>query len=170
MPNTPLKLAGIRIDPPPSLPVARVHNPGCQGRSRAAAGSSRRAVGVPGIAAGIAQPVFSGPGKAELRGVGFPQDYCPGPAQTLHHDRIQVRRPVLEQRRTGGGGNSFGHLQVFHRNRYAVERPQIFPALHRVLRFPGMVHRLVRAYSQVGVQPRIEFLDAPVEHVGKLDN
>ena len=27
MPNTPLKLAGIRIDPPPSLPVARVHNP-----------------------------------------------------------------------------------------------------------------------------------------------
>ena len=27
MPNTPLKLAGMRIDPPPSLPVAMVHSP-----------------------------------------------------------------------------------------------------------------------------------------------
>ena len=27
MPNTPLKLAGILIEPPPSLPVAKVHSP-----------------------------------------------------------------------------------------------------------------------------------------------
>ena len=96
MPNKPLKLEGMRMEPPPSLPVDSVHNPAAS----AAAAPPLEPPGVRSIFQGLRQAspsfVLGRRGNAELRGIGFAQYDCPGLADPLHYNRVHFSGAVLD--------------------------------------------------------------------------
>ena len=126
MPVSPQKLAGIRTEPPPSLPVASVQSPA----ARAAAAPPLEPPAVRSVSQGLRQAspsLFSVlPDRPNSGVLVLPRIIAPA-------DRTQRRR------------YAFGHFQVFYGYGYALELPQRFSSLRGRLRGFGGGQSLLRA-------------------------
>ena len=87
-PTSPQKAAGIRIEPPPSVPVASGASPGSDRRTAAAARASRGPVGGPGTLRRAEEAVRRESLERELGQVGLPDDDGAGGPESC--DRVAV--------------------------------------------------------------------------------
>ena len=142
---------------------------GDQGGCRAAAAAARRVVGVPGVAAGVADQVLGGTGLAELGGVGLAQDDGAGGLDPLDDDGIHVGHAVAEYSGPHGGCDPVGQLQVLDGDWDAMQRAEGIAAPHRFIGGAGIGEGLVRAEGEVGAEAWVEFLNALVEQLGEFD-
>jgi hypothetical protein len=115
-------LAGILIEPPPSLPCANGSSPAATANRGAAAGAAGQQRRVPGAARRADQVVVGVAGEAELGGVGLAEADRAGPLQPEHH-LVGHRRDVAGHR--GGaelGDDSGRRVEVLDGGRHAVQR------------------------------------------------
>src|SRR5581483_5132630 len=160
IPKSPQHEAGMRIDPPPSLP----RETGCDGRGCAAARAAGRPLGVPRIAAVPVQLRLGHADGAELRRVRLADDDEAGLADPADDGRVDGRHVVGVRLARERRADPAGLVQVLDRDRDAVERP--------VARRVGLLHdRDVRVHLRVdAVDPLVVELEqlAP-RHVACAD-
>ncbi len=93
-PGRPVNAAGMRIDPPPSPPVASVHEAARDCRGRTAGRSAGRARGVPRVRGRTVQLREREVDATELAGGREPDQHRARGAQALHH-RLVVRGDAI---------------------------------------------------------------------------
>ena len=156
-PATPQYEAGMRIDPPVSVPTAAKQRPAADRSRRAAAGTSGgaaripRIVGLPEIRMHGAVRVFQQVGLAEDDGAGL--------LQVAHQPGIGLRQAWAAGARGEGGWNACHVDQVLDRDRHAVQWTAIanrFELARRAFR-PGKAFRF--HHRDQAVERRIEFGD-----------
>ena len=159
MPVTPLKLDGIRMLPPPSLPVARVQSP-----------EISAAAAPPLLPPGV-QSMFQGLRQGSLTRFSVVPD-CPN-SGVLVLPRIMppaaLTRSTTMESMSGTRSRKmaeprvvvtpFRHLQVLDGYGDAVERPQGIATLHRRVGLAGGGGGFVVADRQVGAELRIKLVD-----------
>ena len=115
----PWKLEGLRIDPPPSVPMAPKAERIATAVPRPATRAAWRVIGVPGVA---------GRGHAlaicEFDRMGLADDDRSGFLQTSDYRRIAVRVEALQCFRAGLGWSPPGIDNVLYPDRDPVQRPQ----------------------------------------------
>ena len=99
MPTSPHTLAGMRIEPPPSLPCANGTSPAATAAPGPAAGPAGGPARVPRRARRRRDHGLGVAGQAELRGVGLAEADRAGPARAA---RPRGRRPAARTARTPG--------------------------------------------------------------------
>ena len=153
IPNRPQHEAGIRIEPPPSLPVRGGREPGRDRRRGAAARPARRAATCP-TGCGTA-PFSSDSVTAVIPSSGvfvLPITTKPGVLEPAHDGGVEVGHVVGERARGERRPDPGRLVQVLDRQRHAAERA--------VGQLAGSSReRLVRADGDEGVQLRVEPLD-----------
>ena len=120
MPNSPLMPAGMRIEPPPSLPCANGSRPGRHRDRRAAAGAAGQQGGVPGAAGRPGEVVVGVAGEAELGGVRLAEADRAGGGQRGDHGVVDRR---ARSRRCTGEPNVVRTPAVLLRSLIAVGTP-----------------------------------------------
>ena len=135
----------------------------------APAGAAGCPGGVPGVAARGPQPVLGGTLVAHLRRVGLAQDDGPGRPDSFRHHVVGVGDVVFEDEGAVGGADALGGVQVLDGYGNAVQRGQTVAPHHGrlgVLR-PAQSH--VADDGEVGVELRVEAVDAAQVELDKLD-
>ncbi len=94
MPTMPVKAAGSRTEPPPSLPSASGQMPAATAAAEPALDPPGVQVEVPGIAGGREERVVAEAAIAEFGRVGLAEDDRAGGAEPLHGDVVVVRDEV----------------------------------------------------------------------------
>ena len=159
-PKQPVKAAGMRIEPPPSVPSCKAPMPSTVGRDRARRGSARRHARVPRIAREAGERAVAG---------GLPAVF--GHRRLAEHDRavlLQARHGRrIEGLRIGAGelrAEACRHARdrdvVLDAQRHAVGQPlgrSCHPSLFRCL---GRRQRTFRIEVAIGVDRAVEALDA----------
>ena len=166
----PVQDAGIRIEPPPSVPTCSGPRPGRGRRRGAAAGAARGAIEVPGIARDPVEEVVRGADPAEGRRVRLAQHDGAGRFHARHDGRVLGRHVVAVERCPERRAHPFGDHEVLDRERHAVQRPERrAPLAERPLGGPGVAPRLIGRQRHEGVQVRVEPVDAVEHRVHHLD-
>ena len=117
IPDRPQHDDGMRIDPPPSEPVAKRHHarrrwPPRSPRTIPPAMWSR----FHGLRVGPNTVLSVSAFHPELRRVGFPHHHAPGRHQSRHHGRVRMRRRAVGKGRRSMRGHEAGRvLEVLHR-------------------------------------------------------
>ena len=158
----------MRIEPPPSLPVASGHR-------YAASAAAAPPLDPPGVWSGFQGLPPSGPSRfwqvptmPSSEALVLPRMTAPPRTHALHHRGIPFGNAVLEPDRAHGRADARGHLRVLDRDRQPVQGAQLIATQHGRLRGPGLRHRRVAREQQERVQPRVEPLDTVEEELGKL--
>jgi hypothetical protein len=159
----PQRLAGIRMEPPPSPPVDRG-----QRKAAAAAGAAGGVVGVPGVAAVVTEAVFAHADEGEFRGVGLAEDDGAGVLDAFDDGGVFFRDAVFEEEGAGGGGDAPGHLGVFDGDGQAVESAQLVAAHDGILGGLCVGEGLVVGDEEEGVKLGIDSFDPVEEELGEL--
>ena len=107
--------------------------------------------------------------EAELGEVRLAQDDGPGRLQASDRDVVRLRHQLGEEPRAAGGALAARVEGVFERDRHAVQRADRLALHHRDLRLARGHPRDLGGDHAVGVQPRIERLDAREQRFGDLD-
>ena len=135
--------AGIRMEPPPSVPTA-------SGPSPAATAAPAPPLDPPGVSSrfhGFRVIPKSGLSVdalvAELRRGGLAEDDAARALQPLDDDGVLLRDMVGKEARAAGGQHPPRPDQVLHRERHAVQRTELLAGHHRHLGGHGGVARLV---------------------------
>ena len=145
MPVTPLKLDGMRMLPPPSLPVARVQRPAARAAAAPPLLPPGGVIGVPRVAAGFADEVLGGAGLAEFGRVGLAQDNRAGGLDTFDDDGVDLWDAVTVDGGAQGGGDAFGEFQVLDGDGDTMEGAEIVAAPDGFIRGAGIGEGLVGA-------------------------
>ncbi len=111
-PNRPVKPAGMRIEPPPSLPLAMGTRPPATAAAGAARGPARRPLGVPGVAGRAVQLGVGAVDPAELRRRGLSGQHRPRRPQPDDLGRVALGDAVLEDEGGLGVGPSGDGLEL----------------------------------------------------------
>ena len=125
MPVMPQKLAGWRIEPPVSVPVAAGIMPGrhrCGGSARRSAGNPQR---VPGVARHTVGRVFVRRAHREFVAVELAQRHRAGLRQAADDGGIERAAVALEHLRAGGGGQIPRNKDVLVCDRHAQQRQRV---------------------------------------------
>ena len=143
MPTTPQKLAGLRSDPPMSLPSAT-------GSIRVASATAAPPllppqvlvliVGIQRRAEHWIERLGTG---AEFRRVRLADADRAGGANPFDQQRVFGRHEVGENRRAERRANALGRLEILVRDRKTVQRANGFVARERFIRRRGSRHRLL---------------------------
>ena len=112
----------MRIEPPPSLPIANGVTPQATEAPEPALEPPGRHVEVPGIAGRLEDRVVADGAVAELRHIGLADDDGARFLQPLDDDVVLVRREVLVEHRAHGGDQVLGRHQILDADRHAGER------------------------------------------------
>ena len=112
MPYTPQKCAGIRIDPPPSLPVARGHRYAATAAAAPPLDPPGVYSGIPGVASRVTESVLTRADHGELRNVGLAQDDSPGIPYVLYHGAVALWHSVFKHQRSRSRPDAACHLVV----------------------------------------------------------
>ena len=139
-----------------------------EGRARASAGAAAGALGVPGVAAGIAEEVLRGAGLAELGGVGLAEDDGTGLPDAVDDDGVFVGDVVSEDVTAHGAADALGELQVLDGDGHAVEGPEVVTAGHGCFGGGSGFSGEVGTDCQIGVQLGVKGVDAVEEEVGQF--
>jgi hypothetical protein len=106
-PNSPLNEAGMRIDPPPSVPMSQRRR-----HRRPAAAAARRALQVPGIAGDAMGRRIRMTLPADLRRIGHADEHRAGLAQPGDGRGIFGRRFVQRHDTAAVGGDPALHIRL----------------------------------------------------------
>ena len=165
----PQHAAGIRIEPPPSVPRAS----GACPLATAAAAPPEEPPGVRARFHGFRVTPNSG---LSVKGlwpnsgvVVLPTSIGAGLAQPSHGHRVLGGHLVGEDERAHRRADAPGEHEVLHGERHAVERPQRVAPHHRGLGAPRGVARLVRRHRDERVDGGLERLDAREHRVHHRD-
>ena len=138
-----LKLAGLRSEPPRSLPSASGQQTGGERRPGAAARTARalrQVVGIDGRAVHLVVGVRAHP---ELGHVGLADRDHAGLPQALDENRVLRRHEVLVDRGAPCEGKADGGLQVLEGDGEAVQRPDLLSSRHTPVGLIGQGQALV---------------------------
>ena len=125
-PTMPQSAAGMRVEPPVSVPIAISHMPSAD-RDRAARGrAARHARAVERIARRAVMRIGADAGEGEFAHVGLGDDHRAGRAQPLHHRRVgRGEQPFVGQHARARPRHFAGDVeQVLDADDRAVERTE----------------------------------------------
>ena len=169
-PKVPVKCAGIRIEPPPSVPRA-------SGAKRAASATAEPPDEPPGVIAGFhglrVMPVSGEsvtPFQPNSGVVVLPIRTAPASLQPGHRRRIDLPRAVGDDSARAAPGRPAARQEdVLDRNRHAVERRERRAGRPPGLGGRGLAERRFRVDKAEGVDAGVEPGDAVEKRRGDLD-
>ena len=135
---------------------------------RAAAGAAGSAGEVPRVAAGRAEAIFGGTLVAHLRRVRLAQNNRPRRPDPLRDDVVGVGNVVLEDEGAVGGADALGGVQVLDGDGNAVKGGQVVAPHDRRLGVLRPADSHVADDGEVGVELRVEAVDATQVELDKL--
>ena len=166
----PANAAGIRIEPPPSVPTCSGPRPAAAAGRGAAARPARRALEVPRIARDAEEQVVRGADPAHGRRVRLAEHDAAGGLQAGHDRRVLGGHVVAIERRAERRAHALGDDEILHGERHAVQRPQRGAALgQRALGGPRFPPCLLGRQRDKRVEARIELVDAIENRAEHLD-
>ena len=96
------------------------------GTAARAAGNMR---GVPRISDGGEGRVDRRPAEGELMHAEFAEQDRAGILKLCHRRRVVIGKPIFQHRRVASRADAFGGVEIFQRDRNAMQRPAIFAAV-----------------------------------------
>ena len=169
MPTRPHSEAGMRIEPPPSVPSAQRRHARRHAGRRAGAGAARRLGPVPGVAGDAAQRRVAHRLAAEFAGGGLADDAGAGRAHAFDRGRIRRRHVVGHGARAKGVGQALDGNQVLDRDRQAMQGTEGLARHQGLLGLPGGLQCLLRRIGGETVQAGVEALDARQRGLHQFD-
>ena len=164
MPNRPLMPAGMRIEPPPSLPCANGSIPAATAAAAPPLEPPASRVGSHGHRAGAAEVVVGVAGEAELGGVGLADADGAGGGQRRDHVVVDVGHEIGRHAGAERRPHTGGVVQVLDRGGDAVQRRQVLAREHGGIGAGGGGQRPLRRHREEGAEAGVEGLD-PRERV-----
>ncbi len=168
-PTSPQHAAGMRLDPPPSVPTPIGPEPGSHRRRGAARRPAAGPREVPRVRGAPEQRRLGEAFMAEFRGRRLADEDRAGALQPRHRRRIS-RRDIVGQRYRAKGGAHAGRVdQILDRERHAVQRSQRIAARHGGFGRARRCPRLLGAHRDKGVEARLALRDAGEDALHYLD-
>ena len=164
----PQAAAGMRIDPPVSVPSVASAMPGGDARRRSAARAAGRARRIVRIARRTERRVLVRRAERELVQVGLADEHRAGLPQMGDGRRVALGDVALAHARRRGGRRAADVEQILDRDRHAVQRSAVVAGGELAVGVARLLPRLVGHDQDEGVQPRVVRLDPPQALVGDL--
>ena len=160
----------MRIEPPPSVPMASGPRPA----ATAALAPPLEPPGVRsrfhGLRVGPKSRLWVAPIQPIIGVLVLPSWIAPAASHPLHHRRALGGHVVREEPRAERGADAAGDHEILGGERHPVQRAQTRPLLaHRALRGAGRLHGVLGGQGHEGVQARVEPLDAGQHRGHDLD-
>ena len=151
----PQRAAGMRMEPPVSLPVVMVHWPAAVAEPEPPLEPPLTPLGVPGVVHMAVVGVLAGGAIGELVHIQLAQQDGPGLAESGGHSAVLGGYEGVEDAGAGGGADAASVEEVFQSHGDAVERAAVAPGADVALGLPGGGQGLVGQQGDEGVQPRL---------------
>ncbi len=169
-PTMPQKLAGMRIEPPPSVPTCSAPIPSAAATAAPPLEPPGVRGDVPGVAGDVAQRVVGDALPAELGRGRAAEQHRPRLAQPCRRRRVgRGRRMALGGVAAAARGPAAGQDQVLDRRGHTVEQAQGLATPPARLRFPSRRQRGLAVDQAEGVDPVVPALDPVQAGLGRLD-
>ena len=160
----------MRIDPPPSDPVAKGTIPEAMAAALPPEDPPGEWSRFHGLRVGPNTRVVGVGLPSELRGVGLAHHHTPGRHQACHQRRVGCRRRVVGEHRRAMGGHVAGRvLQILHSQRDAGQWPGVDAGRHLLVDVVGRGPGSLLVNGHEGVECRIVEGDLAQCMLGQLD-
>ena len=146
MPTSPQNPAGIRIEPPPSLPLARLTRPPATAVALPPDEPPADLDGSPRVAGHTVKATDADIQAPELARRGLADEHGAGPAQAGHVGAVVIRHPALEDERSVRRRPALDPVQLLDPHGQPAEG-------QRGVRPPGRIHSPVTVNMGKGVEP-----------------
>ena len=134
-------------------------HPGSQRRCRAATGTARRALDIPGVISAAKERIVGLKIGQQHRHVRFADENAARGLEACGHGAICLGHVVGQWWEPGCGAHARRRMGIFQRKGHAMQRPPHLTASQCVIRFPRPFMCLLGIHSDDGIQSRIVFIN-----------